>query len=88
MSYARVRSLGALGADCGPCYIQSGSDCEICPDDAGDDFPECSGCVNGVRASLVSAAESSLVTPIVVGVVTTLLGVWLTARILGSSSSD
>lgn len=84
MSYAPAytRARRPLGADCGPCYIQSGDDCEICPDGTGDDFPECSGCVNGVRASLVSAAESSVVTPVVVGVLTTLLGVWLTARLL------
>lgn len=86
MAYARVstpRFRRALGADCGPCYIQSGSDCEICPDDAGDDFPECSGCVNGVRASLVTAvAQSNIIAPVVVGVVTTLLGVWLTAKLL------
>ncbi len=82
MSYARAAKLGA---DCGPCSIQSGGDCEICPDDAGADFPECSGCVNGVRASLVSAAEGSIVTPIVVGVVTTLVGVWLTSRLMRAS---
>lgn len=85
MSYARAVARPrrrALGDACGPCYIQSGPDCELCPDDAGPDFPECSGCVNGVRASLVTAAESSIILPVVAGVLTTLLGVWLTARLL------
>ncbi len=80
MSY--VRSLRSLGEACGPCRIASGSDCEICPDGAGADFPECSGCVNGERVSLVSAAEESLLFPIVAGVVTTLAVAWLSVKIL------
>jgi hypothetical protein len=62
--------------------IASGSDCEICPDDAGSDFPECSGCVNGVRTSLVAEARQSLLFPIVAGVVTTLAVAWLSVKIL------
>lgn len=54
--------MSGLGDVCPPCYINSGGDCEICPDGA-DDFPECAGCVNGVRASLVSAATSSIFAP-------------------------
>lgn len=80
MSYART--LRGLGADCGPCMIASGSDCEICPDGAGDDFPECAGCVNGVRASAISSAEQSLIFPIVAGVVTTLAVAWLSTKLL------
>lgn len=84
MSYARV----PLGEACGPCYIQSGGDCEICPDAAGADFPECAGCVNGVRASLITSAESSIILPVVAGVLTTLLGVWLTSRLLREDAAS
>jgi hypothetical protein len=84
VSYARV----PLGEACGPCFIQSGADCEICPDDANSDFPECAGCVNGVRASLVTAAESSIILPVVAGVLTTLLGVWLTSRLLHEDAAS
>lgn len=86
MSYVRSmqgQRIGrALGADCGPCTIAAGPDCEICPDGAGDDFPECSGCVNGVRATALSTAEQSLVFPIVAGVVTTLAVTWLSLKLL------
>ncbi len=83
MSYVAVNGLGrALGETCGPCTIASGSDCEICPDDAGDDFPECSGCVNGERASAISSVEQSLLFPIVAGVVTTLAVTYLSYKIL------
>jgi len=78
MSYVQVRGLGEI---CGPCTIASGSDCEICPDDAGDDFPECAGCVNGVRPTAISAVEQSLLFPIVAGVVTTLAVAWLSVKI-------
>lgn len=84
MSYVQVKGLGEA---CGPCMIASGSDCEICPDGAGDDFPECSGCVNGVRTTLVSAAEQSLFFPIVAGVVTTLVVAWLSVKILHQKPS-
>lgn len=84
---APLRGLGALGDACGPCMISSGSDCEICPDGAGDDFPECSGCVNGVRQSAMSEAEQSLLFPIVAGVVTTLLVTFLSMRILHEKPS-
>ena len=88
MSYARasVRGLG-LGAECGPCMIASGGDCEICPDGAGNDFPECAGCVNGARASLVSSVEESLIFPIVAGVATTLVVAWLSVKILRQKHS-
>jgi len=98
MSYASVPSpvrplapsrfgpgLKGLGDACGPCMISYGGDCEICPDGAGDDFPECSGCVNGVRTSLVSEAKQSLWFPIVVGVVSTLAVTLLTYKILGKN---
>jgi hypothetical protein len=80
MSYAR--SIRGLGADCGPCMISSGGDCEICPDGVSADFPECSGCVNGVRQSAISEAEQSLIFPIVAGVVTTLAVAWLSTKLL------
>lgn len=79
MSYVAVRGLGDA---CGPCTIAAGSDCEICPDDAGDDFPECSGCVNGVRTTAISAVEQSLLFPIIAGVATTLAVAWLSVKIL------
>lgn len=79
MSYAVLGR--ALGEICPPCYITSGSSCEICPDGA-DDFPECAGCINGVRASLVSDASQSILLPVVAGVMTTLLVAWLSAKIL------
>lgn len=92
MSYAAIRKVdtyrrapmsgcGALGEVCPPCYINSGGDCEICPDGAGD-FPECAGCVNGVRASLVSEATSSIFAPVVAGVLTTLLVAYLSSKIM------
>ncbi len=80
---SRRAPMSGLGEACGPCMIASGSDCEICPDGAGDDFPECSGCVNGVRATLVSKAEESIVLPIVAGVVTTLIVTYFSSRFLG-----
>lgn len=77
MSYA-VTSLGDV---CPPCYMMSGGECSLCPDGA-DDFPECAGCVNGQRETLVSAATNSLVVPIVAGVVTTLLVAYLSSKLL------
>jgi bacterioferritin-associated ferredoxin len=81
MSYAR--SIRGLGADCGPCTIAAGDACEICPDGVSDDFPECAGCVNGMRQTVISAAEQSLIFPIVAGVVTTLAVAWLSTKLLG-----
>ena len=83
MAYVSVKGLGDT---CGPCTIASGSDCEICPDDASSDFPECSGCVNGARVSSLSTAEQSLLFPIVAGVVTTLAVTWLSYKILRQKS--
>lgn len=92
MSYERVAGYGpppvsGLGEACGPCMIQSGSDCEICPDGASDDFPECAGCINGVRPSVVSAAEQSILFPVVAGVLTTLLVTYLSIRLLHQKPS-
>lgn len=81
MSYAR--SIRGLGEACGPCMISSGDSCEICPDGVSADFPECAGCVNGVRQSAISEAEQSLIFPIVAGVVTTLTVAWLSTKLLG-----
>ena len=83
MSYVRTRSLGEA---CGPCMIASGGDCEICPDGASSDFPECAGCVNGVRQSVVGAAAESPLFPIVAGVVTTLAVTWLSMKLLKKSA--
>jgi hypothetical protein len=81
-TYRRAPLSGsALGDVCPTCYLNSGSECTLCPDGA-DDIPECAGCVNGVRASLVSAAGQSIFLPVVAGVLTTLTVAWLSARIL------
>ncbi len=79
--------MSGLGDVCGPCTIASGGECEICPDDAGSDYPECAGCVNGVRASVLSEAEQSIFFPVVAGVVTTLLVAYLSTKILHQKSS-
>lgn len=79
---ARRPPMSGLGDACGPCMIASGSDCEICPDGAGDDYPECAGCVNGLRPTALSEAEQSLFFPIVAGVVTTLLVTYLSMKML------
>lgn len=84
---SRRPPMSGLGDACGPCYINSGSDCEICPDGAGDDFPECAGCVNGVRASVISAAESSIFAPVVAGVLTALLVTYFSHRFLGQNAT-
>lgn len=77
---------GGLGDVCPTCYLNSGSDCEICPDGA-DDFPECAGCVNGARATLVSAAEQSIFAPVIAGVLTALLVTYFSHKFLGDSAS-
>lgn len=76
----------ALGDTCPPCYISAGSDCEICPDGA-DDFPECAGCVNGARTTLVSAAEQSIFAPVIAGVLTALLVAYFSHKFLGETAS-
>ncbi len=81
MSYAR-----ALGETCPECYLSSGDGCTLCPDDAAD-FPECAGCVNGSRVTLLSAAQNSIVAPVVAGVITTLLVAWLSSKFLHSARS-
>ncbi len=58
-----------LGSACADCEIVVGSDCIPCPN--GSDFPECFGCVNGVRAERTDVTKDVLV-PVVVGVLTTL----------------
>ncbi len=77
--------IADLGAICPECYVNSGGDCELCPDGA-DDFPECAGCVNGVRATLKSTLSDSLVFPVIAGVVTTLLVAYLSGKILHKES--
>lgn len=74
-----------LGDTCPECYISFGGDCEICPDDA-DDFPECAGCVNGVRASFKSEVGNSIFLPVVAGVLTTLLAAYLSSKFLRQSA--
>lgn len=85
MSGLAGKIAGLAGGACPDCYIASGGDCEICPDGA-DDFPECSGCVNGARETLKSAISDSLVFPVIAGVVTTLLVAYLSGKILHQKS--
>lgn len=77
MSYhARARALGDV---CPECYMNSGDGCTLCPDDAVD-FPECAGCVNGSRQTLLKSAQSSIVAPVIAGVATTLLVAWISSK--------
>lgn len=75
--------MSGLGDACGPCMIQAGDTCEICPDNAGADYPECDGCVNGVRQSATSKFTDDLLFPVVAGVVTTLAVTYLSSEIFG-----
>ncbi len=58
-----------LGDVCGDCMIVVGNGCLPCPD--GADFPECAGCIDGMRPERADLGRDLLI-PIVVGVATTL----------------
>lgn len=58
-----------LGSPCGDCEITVGSGCLPCP--SGADFPECAGCIDGMRPERSDLAKDLLV-PIAIGVATTL----------------
>jgi hypothetical protein len=66
--------------------IASGTDCEICPDGASSDFPECAGCVNGVRQSTAAAIKGSVFFPIAAGIATALTVAWLSTKLLKKSA--
>lgn len=51
------------------------------------DFPECVGCVNGARATLVSAAEQSIFAPVAAGVLTALLVTYFTHRFFSADAA-
>jgi hypothetical protein len=68
-----------LGDACGDCQITVGDGCIPCPDNV--DFPECAGCVNGVRAPTTDVTHDLLV-PVVIGVVTTLTIALITHHLL------
>jgi len=58
-----------LGSACGECEIVVGDTCIPCPN--GADFPECVGCIDGMRPERADLGKDLLI-PIVVGVATTL----------------
>jgi len=58
-----------LGDACGDCQIVVGDSCLPCPN--GDGFPECAGCVDGMRPVKTDVTKDVLV-PVVIGVFTTL----------------
>jgi len=58
-----------LGSACADCEIVVGDSCIPCPN--GTDFPECAGCIDGMRAERTDVTKDVLV-PVVVGVLTTL----------------
>lgn len=74
---ARV-SYSFLGQACGPCQIQYGAQCVVCPD--GSNMPECYGCVAGVKVKadepwfdkkdITSAVVTGVITALVVGYIT------------------
>lgn len=68
-----------LGSACSDCEIVVGSDCIPCPN--GSDFPECAGCVNGVRPEKTDVTKD-IVVPVVVGVVTTLVIALITTKLM------
>ncbi len=67
-----------LGDACGDCQIVVGTDCLPCPNSA--DFPECAGCVNGVRPVKTDVARDVLV-PVVIGVLTTLAAAFIVHKL-------
>ena len=69
-----------LGDVCGDCQIVVGDSCSSpCPSSA--DFPECAGCVDGVRPVKADVTHDLLV-PVVVGVLTTLAAAYLAHKLL------
>ena len=69
-----------LGGGCGDCEIVVGDGCLPCPH--GSDFPECAGCIDGMRAERTDVAKD-LVLPIVIGVATTLAITLIAKKIMG-----
>lgn len=58
-----------LGSACGDCEIVVGNGCLPCP--SGSDFPECAGCIDGVRPERTDLTRDIMI-PVVIGVATTL----------------
>lgn len=68
-----------LGTACSDCEIVVGSNCLPCPN--GTDFPECAGCVDGIRPERTDFSKDIGV-PIIVGVLTTLAIALITTKLL------
>lgn len=68
-----------LGSACSDCEIVVGDTCIPCPD--GTNFPECAGCVNGIRAEHADVTKD-IVVPVVVGVLTTLTIALITSKLI------
>lgn len=68
-----------LGSACSDCEIVVGSDCIPCPNGSG--FPECAGCIDGVRPEKTDVTKD-IVVPVVVGVVTTLVIALITTKLM------
>jgi hypothetical protein len=68
-----------LGDACGDCILVVGSDCVPCPN--GSDFPECIGCINGVRPEKSDITKDILL-PVVIGIVSTLTVALITRKLM------
>lgn len=68
-----------LGDACGDCMIVVGDGCIPCPNGSG--FPECAGCIDGMRPERTDITKDVLV-PVVVGVFTTLAVALIAQRLL------
>ena len=68
-----------LGSACSDCEIVVGSDCIPCPN--GSDFPECAGCIDGMRPEKTDVTKDIAI-PIVVGVLTTLAIALITTKLM------
>lgn len=69
----------SLGASCSECEIVFGSACVPCPN--GVDFPECAGCVDGMRPEKTDVTKDIML-PVVIGVITTLTIALITTKLL------
>lgn len=69
-----------LGAACSDCEIVVGDACIPCPN--GLDFPECAGCIDGVRPERTDVTKD-IVIPVVIGVISTLTIALITTKLIG-----
>ncbi len=76
--------MWGLGTGCSECEIVVGGSCIPCPN--GVDFPECAGCVNGVRPEQTDVTKD-IVVPVVIGVITTLTIALITTKLLNAKAA-